>query len=119
MITEWKHVKERLERHLSSWKDKLLFLGGRLVLINLVLTNMTLYTISSFQVPKGVLHQLNYFQSILFCHEDSEKQKYRLTKSSIVYRPKYQGGLCVQDLQVKNTSLLGKWLSKLLTEEGV
>jgi hypothetical protein len=39
-IAEWKIVEERLQKCLSTWKGKLLSLGGRLVLINLVLTNM-------------------------------------------------------------------------------
>ena len=51
---EWKHVEERLQKRLSSWKGKLLSLGGRLVLINSVLSNMVLYMISFFQLPKGV-----------------------------------------------------------------
>ena len=60
-IAQWKHVEERLQKRLSRWKGKLLSLGGRLVLINLVLTNMVLYMISFFQIPKGVLHRLDYF----------------------------------------------------------
>jgi hypothetical protein len=36
----------------------------------------------------------------------------------MVYRHKDQGGLGVQDLQVKNSTLSGKWLFKLLTEDG-
>jgi hypothetical protein len=31
---------------------------------------------------------------------------------------KDQGGFGIHDLEVKNTALLGKWLFKLLTEEG-
>jgi hypothetical protein len=60
MLVEWKHVEERLLKRLSSWMGKLLSLGGRLVLINSVLTNMVLYMISFFQIPKGVLHRLDY-----------------------------------------------------------
>jgi hypothetical protein len=37
----------------------------------------------------------------------------------VVCRPKDQGGLGVHDLEVKNSALLGKWLFKLLTEDGV
>jgi hypothetical protein len=37
----------------------------------------------------------------------------------VVCRPKDQGGLGVHDLEVKNLALLGKWLFKLLTENGV
>ena len=54
-IAEWKMVEERLQAKLNSWKGKLLSLGGRLVLINSVLSNMVLYMISFFQLPKGVL----------------------------------------------------------------
>jgi hypothetical protein len=37
----------------------------------------------------------------------------------VVCRPKDQGGLGVHDLEVKNLALLGKWIFKLLTENGV
>jgi hypothetical protein len=117
-LAEWKIVEERLQKRLSSWKGKLLSLGGRLVLINSVLTNMVLYMISFFQLPKGVLHRLDYFRSRFFWQGDNEKKKYRLTKWSVVCRPKDQGGLGVHDLEVKNKALLGKWLARLLTEEG-
>jgi hypothetical protein len=45
------------------------------------------------------------------------KKKYRLAKWSVVCCPKDQGG--IHDLSVKNTALLGKWLFKLLTEDGI
>ena len=77
---EWKLVEERLQLRLNSWKGKLLSLGGRLVLINSVLTNMVLYMISFFHLPKGVLKRLNYFRSRFFWQGDSEKKKYRLAR---------------------------------------
>jgi hypothetical protein len=46
-------------------------------------------------------------------------QKYRLTKWNIICRPKDQGGLGVEVLEIKNWCLLSKWLFKLLSEEGV
>jgi hypothetical protein len=118
-IAEWKLVEERLQKRLSSWKGKLLSLGGRLVLINSVLTNMVLYMLSFFILPKGILHKLDYYRSRFFWQGDNEKKKYRLVKWSIVCSPKDQGGLGVHDLEVKNSALLGKWLFKLLTEDGI
>jgi hypothetical protein len=79
-LAEWKSVEERLQQCLSSWKGKLLSLGGRLILINSVLTNMVLYMISFFLLPKGVLHRLDYYRSRFFWQGDSEKKKYRLVK---------------------------------------
>jgi hypothetical protein len=75
--------------------------------------------ISFFQLPKEVLHRLDYFRSRFFWQENSGKKKYRLTKWSVVYRSKDQGGLGVHDLKIKNMVLLGKWLSMLLTKNEV
>jgi hypothetical protein len=118
-LSEWKFVEDRIQKRLSSWKGKLLSLGGRLVLINSVLTNMVLYMLSFFQLPKGILHKLDYFRSRFFWQGDNEKKKYRLAKWNVVCRPKDQGGLGIHDLEVKNTALLSKWLARLLTEDGV
>jgi hypothetical protein len=41
-----------------------------------------------------------------------------LIRWNIVCRSKDQGGLGVQNL-VKNSALLGKWVFKLLTEDGI
>ena len=88
---EWKLVEERLEKRLSSWKGKLLSVGGRLVLINAVLSNMVLYMLSFFKLPKGVLTRLDYFRSRFFWQGDNEKKKYRLTKWNVLCRPKDRG----------------------------
>jgi hypothetical protein len=61
-----------------------IFLGGRLVLINSVLSNMILWMLCFFRLPKGFLQWLNYFGSRFFWQEDSEKKKYRLTKWNVV-----------------------------------
>jgi hypothetical protein len=82
-IAEWKLVKERLQKCLSSWKGKLLSMGGRLVLINSVLTNMLLHMISFFILPKGVHDKLDYYRSRLFWEGDSEKKKSRLARWNI------------------------------------
>jgi hypothetical protein len=68
---EWKIVEERLQLHLNYWKGKLLSIGGRLVLINLV---PVLYMLSFFLLPKGVLSWLDFFRSRFFWQGDSEKK---------------------------------------------
>jgi hypothetical protein len=54
-LAEWKIIEERLQKCLSSWKGKLMSLGGRLILINSVLSKMVLQMILFFLLPKGVL----------------------------------------------------------------
>ncbi|WVZ64244.1 hypothetical protein U9M48_013796 [Paspalum notatum var. saurae] len=67
---------------------------------------------------KGVLKKLDYFRLRFFWRSDDQKRKYRLAKWSILCQLKDQGGLGIQDLDVKNTALLSKWLFKLLTSDG-
>jgi hypothetical protein len=64
--------------------------------------------LSFFLLSKGVMNRLDFFRSRFFWQGDSEKKKYRLANWSVVCSPKDQGGLGIQDLEVKNTALLGK-----------
>jgi hypothetical protein len=41
------------------------FLGGRLVLINSVLSSLSMFMMS-FKIPKGVLEKLDYYRSRFF-----------------------------------------------------
>jgi hypothetical protein len=40
---DWEIIEERNEKKLSSWKGKYLSVGGRLVLINSVLTSLPMF----------------------------------------------------------------------------
>jgi hypothetical protein len=63
-------------------------MDGRLVLINSVLSNMVLYMICFFQLPRGVAKRLDYFRSRFFWQD--------------------QGGHGIQNLEIKNRAILGK-----------
>ena len=93
--------------------------GDRLVLVNSVLTSLPMFMLSFFELPKGVRKRLDFYRSRLFWQSDENKRKYMLTKWNIICRPKDQGGLGVEVLELKNKCVLSKWLFKLLNEEGV
>ena len=63
---DWRIVEEKFEKKLSSWKGKHMSVGGRLVLINSVLTSLAMFMLSFFEVPKQVLERLDYYRSIFF-----------------------------------------------------
>ncbi|WVZ59334.1 hypothetical protein U9M48_009489 [Paspalum notatum var. saurae] len=86
---DWKKVEERFEKRLSSWQGKHLSVGGRLVLINSVLSSLPMYMMSFFSLPK----KLDYFRSRFYWQGDEQKKKYRLAKWTILCLPKDQGGL--------------------------
>jgi hypothetical protein len=56
-------------------EGKYLSVGGRLVLINSVLTSLPMFMLSFFEVPKGVLERINYFRSRFFLATGQSKEK--------------------------------------------
>jgi hypothetical protein len=115
--SDWKRVEDRFKKRLNSWKGKHLSIGGKLTLINSVLSSLPMYMMSFFAIPRGVLKKIDYYRSRFFWQQD-EKRKYRLAKWSILCQPKDQGGLGIRNLDIQNTALLSKWLYKLLTTDG-
>jgi hypothetical protein len=111
-LTEWKLVEERLQKYLSSLKDKLLSLGGRRILINLVLSNMMLHMISFFLLPKAVLRKMDYYRSIFFWQGDSEKKKYRLANGVSYVLLKIRVGLVFIIFRLR---ILSYWVSGYLS----
>ena len=51
-------VKERVEKKLSGWKEKILSMGNREILIKAVAQAIPTYTMSCFQIPKSICDDL-------------------------------------------------------------
>ena len=58
--SDWKGVDERFQKRLSGWKGKLLSSGGKLVLINSVLSSLPLFMFLFFEVPREVLKKAGF-----------------------------------------------------------
>jgi len=52
----------------------MLSVGGRLVLINSVLSSLPMFMLSFFEIPRGVLKKLDYFRSRFFWPSDEHKK---------------------------------------------
>jgi hypothetical protein len=63
---DWKVIEEKFKKKLSYWKGKLLSYGGRLILINSVLSNLAMLMLSFYEVHKEVLHKLDFYRSRFF-----------------------------------------------------
>jgi hypothetical protein len=66
--------------------------------------------LSFLEILVGVRKRLDFYRSNIFWQSDENKKKYRLLKWNIICRPKDQGGLGIEVLELKNKCLLRKWL---------
>lgn len=56
---DWDFLITKFESKLQNWKGQMLSIGGRLTLINSVLSSIPLYTLSIFKVPNYVIKQID------------------------------------------------------------
>jgi hypothetical protein len=66
---DWEMIEEQIEKRLSSWKGNL-SVGGRLVLINSVLSSLPMFMLSFFEIPKGcpkilIISDLDFFGKMI------------------------------------------------------
>lgn len=54
----WKPVVDAMKKKLSSWNGRNLSMGGRVTLINSVLSSLPLYYFAFFKAPKKILNEL-------------------------------------------------------------
>ena len=54
----WEPLINKCERKLAGWKQRHLSFGGRVILINSVLTSIPIYFLSFFRVPKQVVNKI-------------------------------------------------------------
>lgn len=77
--SDWKIIEDMFEKKLNCWKAKYLSYGGRLILINSILSSLPMFIMSFFEIPKGVIKKLDQYRS-LFWQGGKDKKKYRQAK---------------------------------------
>nr|KYP60964.1 Putative ribonuclease H protein At1g65750 family [Cajanus cajan] len=104
-----KLVLLKFNKKLSGWKSKILSMAGRVCLINSVLTNLPLYYLSFFKMPKKVVRKIVTLQRNLLWGAKEGNRKISWVSWRKVCQSKKQGGLGVKDIEMFNDALLGKW----------
>ncbi|KAL8265324.1 hypothetical protein R6Q59_023454 [Mikania micrantha] len=115
-ICSWKPVCDAFQKKLSLWKAACLSMGGRLILINSVLSSLPLYFFSLFKAPEGILESLEKLRRNFLWGGVAEKKKIHWARWDLVTLPKKYGGLGVGNLKDMNLALLAKWWWRYKTE---
>ena len=113
----WDGVEERFRKKLALWKNQYISKGDWLNLIKSTLTNLPIYTMSLFKIPKGVKRRLEKIQRDFLLGGDNLDKKIHLINWGTVCSNKEKGDLGIRRLTKLNQSLLGKWNWRLTMEE--
>nr|GEX50686.1 RNA-directed DNA polymerase, eukaryota [Tanacetum cinerariifolium] len=113
---DWDEVINRVNSRLSSWKSRLLSIGGRLTLAMSVLGALSLYYLSLFRAPVKVINELEKIRCRFFWgFKDDQKGVVWISwKNTIASRD--LGGLGLGSFRAKNLGLLAKWQWRFLNE---
>lgn len=74
----WNAVVSSFKRKLSIWKSRLLSIGGKVTLLNSVLSSLVIYTMSFYRAPMKVLKELISIQSHFLWGGNEDKKMHQL-----------------------------------------
>ena len=108
-IGMWNPIEERFMRKLVIWKRQYISKGERVTLIRSILSNLPIYFMSLFQIPRFVCKRLEKIQRDFLWGGGHMEKKLHLMKWATVCTNKKVGGLGDRGLYNLNIALLGKW----------
>uniref|UniRef100_A0A803P8A0 Reverse transcriptase domain-containing protein n=1 Tax=Cannabis sativa TaxID=3483 RepID=A0A803P8A0_CANSA len=108
--TFWEPVLDKCAKRMDGWKCSFLSRGGRLTLIQSVLSSLPIYYLSLFKVPKMVLKELEKMMRDFFWEGGDLAGGDHLVAWDEVCKPRAEGGLAIGRLEMRNKGLLMKWL---------
>ncbi|XP_010674016.1 uncharacterized protein LOC104890294 [Beta vulgaris subsp. vulgaris] len=104
---------EKVENRLSSWHHLSLSIAGRMLLINSVLSMLSLNILSVFLIPKTIADRLNsIFARFLWAGTREAKPIYWKSKDTLEL-PKGSGGLGIRNVHLFNKALLAKQATRI------
>ena len=108
-ISNWDPVKDVFRSRLSSWKAKVLSIGGRMTLIKSVLESLPTYYFSLYKAPVKIISELEAMIKKFLWGGNIDVRKLHWVSWDKVTCPKRYGGLGLKELKISNSALLLKW----------
>ena len=105
----WDTVEDRFRKRLSSWKAQYISKGGRLTLIQSILSSLPIYCLSLFRMPVTICNKLEKIQREFLWSGGSLAKKSHLVNWKTVCTAKKKGGLDLRRFAILNKALMCKW----------
>ena len=113
-ISAYDPLIRSFDRYLSGWRALLLSSGGRMVLCNAVLNNLSTYFMCSYLLPSGVIEMIDRRRrSFFWTGKDTCSGARCLVAWDNVCADVQEGGFGIRDLRRQNMCLLLNFVHKL------
>ena len=102
------YLKERVWKKLQGWKEKLLSILGRAVLIKAVIQVIPTYTMSCFKLPKGLIKELEVLIRKFWWGYNDDSRKVHWVSWERLCEEKEVGEMGFKEIEKFNEALLSK-----------
>lgn len=92
-INAFQGVPTRMMKMLDPLKGKFMTSGGMLILANSCLSNLPMYVMGFYMLPKGVPKKMDTIRAKFFWQGAGDTFKYHMARWVSICKPKAQGGL--------------------------
>lgn len=99
-------VIERIKNKIKGWKGKLLSQGGKITLINFILTRTQNYLLSCFKAPENVCEEIDKCEMNFWWGHENNENKLHMTSWNKLCKLKRQSGLSIRRTATMNNALL-------------
>jgi hypothetical protein len=117
--TDWDWLVTRVSNKINLWSNRWLSLGGRFILIKVVLEGQSVFWMSLEALPRTILNRIRKLMFHFLWNGHSEAQKYHLCRWEILSRPKKNGGWGFHNLPLFNLALNAITLWRVLTQSSL
>jgi len=101
-------IKERVGKKLLGWKNKMLSIGDKEILIKAVAQAISTCTMSCFQLPMGLCDEMEGMMRRFWWGQRKQETKITWVRWKKMCKSKLRGGMRFRNLQAFNLAMLAK-----------
>ena len=116
---DWNWLVQKFENKISLWTHKLLSLGGRLILVQSVLSSIPVYWMGIAPIPVSILHKLRSITFAFLWGSSGNIRKFHLVCWSDLSWPKKFEGWGIKNLQCFSIALRLRNFCKVLFSDSL